>query len=415
MKLHRGLIAFMLLLGLQFGAHAEIFVYKLSVSNATGGFQLKLSLDYDPSCRVEIDDALTKMSDYLRIASDENRNQGHKALAKITLEEKQTRNSKCAESIFEINTIYAAISLHSGINYYDHRIMTYFLGFIQRKHLIKPLTDEVRAKHAILNDSKVMGAYYCTDDVIWLDPNAAPLNRASILMHELEHWAMAHLKTTSSLNLNGRAAYLYEEFISALNPALTQVSLRSNVNRSKDDKVEDNFKVKFSFGGFSFHNPDKFYRTERDVNLYSSSGVLSRSWKKIILDIGIKRDEGYRRFLLNDFLNIQVDKKPSALSVLQMIEEVYFGNVTSESVNVFNYLKENKQTLQRYINPLDEIVYKDDRGWGRMGPTEWDSIGKPFCEDGITPYPGGEGGSMSIDMKLMNSQIKACLTPHKDF
>lgn len=417
MGLNKRLLALLILLGVQFQAKSEIYRYEIRVPNANTTFSQSLWLDYRPECQVEVDQALKEMSGYLYSVAAGSKRKARLSLEKIRVADKKTQSSNCYESIFEITTMSAAISLHGGINQADHEMMNHFLVYIQRKHIIKPLTAEVRKKHSILQNEKVMGAYYCPEDLIWLDPEASPYNRASILMHELVHWAVAHAKTGGNSDLSHKSAYLYEEFISALNPALTQVSLKSNANRVEDGQVKKHTKVYFDGSSFGWTNPKTHFKTERDLNLYSPHGVLSKSWTKIIKEKGIKREDGYRDFLMNDFFDVELKKKPSALVILQMIEEAYFGKVTSDSESMYQYLKANREFLKKSTNPLDAIVYTGSKAWGPTGPKRWDSIGKPFCEAGTTPYPGpgGEGGSMSLDAKLMNSNIRACLTPHKDF
>ncbi|MFZ4715138.1 MAG: hypothetical protein ACOYL6_15560 [Bacteriovoracaceae bacterium] len=393
-----------------FSSFAAKYSYELVVPNVNGQVNAIVDFQFDKECKREVESGMNRLAQYLNLLAKGSRKQSKDAQAQL-LEGNKLVSPLCYNTVFEVQAIISAFYVSGGGAREQHEKVISFLSFIQRSHLIQPLNSAIRKQYKVLNNPNIMGAYYCQNNVIWLDPERAPLNLGSILMHELEHWAMAHERQSMPLfhqGLNAQSSYLLEEFISTINPALYQLTLKSNSNRNSNDEAQNLPDINVGLGGIGWTKSKKFFNSKNDLTLYSKKGILIKSWNKVIKDQGISRSSGHEEFLRKEFLQVKVKNEFSAFSLLKMIEKVYFNQVSDNSSKVFQYLSESSVELEEMMGPLENVIKK--------GESYWESLGAPKCQEGTFPYPGGEGGAMSDDtVKLYSSKIKACITPEKDF
>lgn len=261
--------------------------------------------------------------------------------------------------------------------------MNDLMGYLVREDKIDLINNK---KLSAIKKLKILGAYSCKEDKIWISPDNSPYNLGTVLLHEISHWARSlsvdHIPEKSLEDFSNRESYyLFDEAMSSLEGGYRQLSHRSDLNRLSDHLLP------------TTDNP--VYMSSEDLNLYNRAGSLSRAWGYNVefadLRIGTSFGDFFQKHLLSN-------SSPEVLEIFKLTENVYLDSSSPLSTDAFNLAKKASNGIKILNSPiewilslnLDQVRYLDKH---------------KTCRLNGGPNPGGEGVGLHLQ------GMRTCLEP----
>jgi hypothetical protein len=191
--------------------------------------------------------------------------------------------------------------------------------------------DELQKPEKFTSPYSLRGAYSCVDSKIYLDPEMPPVNLASNLEHEMDHFIRDRMSQAPQANADWKSILLEDEVLALTSGVYSQLVLtqqpvlRSNLIRALSDNILGPY-----YPGYQLKN---------DGSLFSKDGPFDKIFS------AVSAKSPLEDFLYSSFLstNISSNLLPEIQQVFLAVNTVYFPNSTLSSDLIQSTLIENAQ------------------------------------------------------------------------
>ena len=390
---------------------SEEFKTSYSVMEGNSAYAGSEVVDFNPDCIPAIKKSDELISNYFKTFANNQVTQSDTSFQQYQTILQESSVS-CRDQIIENAAIKIALSLLSKEQRGNELVK--LLYYLQRKHRVSILTPEIRNSYPILRNNKVLGAYSCVQNKIWLSSNLRFFNLGTVYIHELEHWARSLVyqyykeqKNTDRLAfLNDPTTYyLFDEALSSITASYVQLSIRNDSNRENSTSTYQPslFGITYIPRLGHFFQATKYYQLNSDLNLYNQKGYLTTFWNREVKKNGIELNATESDFLRNHFLDSRTSEGEN---IFKSVESVYLPSENgSRSSQLYTSMLNNYSQLEAITSPLNFLLQLTPEQWAELDDNK-------KCELNTSPRTGGEGtGTDDSDVRLDQSEIRACLEP----